>query len=177
MADSLEERLAQFTVVTTAFEVERVDVMGGAERYSIDVDGQHGMVALVDVMPRLVPVGQTADFAIVQAARVSYGAGTKKVNEDEGLIRYLARHRHTTPFEHCELKFHVCVHMFHYFVHFVAVIEFSCSLLLFAICLCRLSCPFLSRDSCFATGLPMSTNIRLVIQLSKIDFIGRSARM
>jgi thymidylate synthase (FAD) len=57
-------------------------------------------------MPRLAPEGQTADFAIVQAARVSYGQGTKKVNEDRGLIRYLARHRHTTPFEMVEFKFH-----------------------------------------------------------------------
>lgn len=47
------------------------------------------------------------DAAIVQAARVSYGAGTKSINEDRGLIRYLLRHKHTTPFEMCELKFHV----------------------------------------------------------------------
>ncbi len=57
-------------------------------------------------MPRFAPVGKTADFAIVQAARVSYGQGTKQVNEDRGLIRYLARHRHTTPFEMVEFKFH-----------------------------------------------------------------------
>src|SRR4029077_4157851 len=49
------------------------------------------------------------DSAIVQAARVSYGRGTKKVNEDRGLIRYLLRHWHTTPFEMCEIKFHVRV--------------------------------------------------------------------
>ena len=66
----------------------------------------HGLVALLDVMPRFAPVGKTADFAIVQAARVSYGQGTKQVNEDRGLIRYLARHRHTTPFEMVEFKFH-----------------------------------------------------------------------
>src|SRR5579884_4250497 len=66
----------------------------------------HGLVALIDVMPRFAPVGKTADFAIVQAARVSYGEGTKQVNEDRGLIRYLARHRHTTPFEMVEFKFH-----------------------------------------------------------------------
>ena len=47
------------------------------------------------------------DSAIVQAARVSYGKGTKKVNEDRGLINYLLRHRHTTPFEMCEIKFHI----------------------------------------------------------------------
>ncbi len=58
----------------------------------------HGFVRLVDYMGD--------DAAIVQAARVSYGIGTKKVNEDRGLIRYLLRHAHTTPFEMCELKFH-----------------------------------------------------------------------
>src|SRR5438034_3743840 len=47
------------------------------------------------------------DGSVVQAARVSYGAGTKKVHEDRGLIRYLLRHAHTTPFEMCEIKFHV----------------------------------------------------------------------
>ncbi|MBI3099555.1 MAG: FAD-dependent thymidylate synthase [Planctomycetes bacterium] len=47
------------------------------------------------------------DESIVQAARVSYGRGTRKVHEDRGLIRYLMRHRHTTPFEMCEIKFHV----------------------------------------------------------------------
>lgn len=84
---------------------EMYDVMGGAARWETKVH-DHGLVALVDVMPRLAPVGKTADYAIVQAARVSYGAGTKHVNEDRGLIRYLARHRHTTPFEMVELKFH-----------------------------------------------------------------------
>ena len=62
-----------------------------------------GHVRLVDVMGD--------DSAIVQAARVSYGKGTKTVNEDRGLIRFLMRHRHTTPFEMCELKFHVRVPM------------------------------------------------------------------
>ena len=52
------------------------------------------------------------DAAIVQAARVSYGAGTRHVREDEGLIRYLMRHRHTTPFEMCEIKFHVKLPVF-----------------------------------------------------------------
>jgi thymidylate synthase (FAD) len=87
------------------FEAEVFDVMGGSARWEVKVH-DHGLVALIDVMPRLVPVGKTADFAIVQAARVSYGAGTKQVNEDRGLIRYLARHRHSTPFEMIEFKFH-----------------------------------------------------------------------
>lgn len=51
------------------------------------------------------------DSAVVQAARVSYGTGTKRVHEDRGLIRYLLRHAHTTPFEMCELKLHVRVPM------------------------------------------------------------------
>lgn len=93
------------------FEGETYDVMGGSARWDVKVH-DHGLVGLVDVMPRLVPVGKTADAAIVQAARVSYGAGTKQVNEDRGLIRYLARHRHTTPFEMVEFKFHHVMPMF-----------------------------------------------------------------
>jgi thymidylate synthase (FAD) len=93
------------------FETETFDVMGGSARWEIKIH-DHGLVALVDVMPRLCPVGKTADYAIVQAARVSYGEGTKQVNEDRGLIRYLARHRHTTPFEMVEFKFHHCMPIF-----------------------------------------------------------------
>ncbi len=64
-------------------------------------------------MPRLVPDDRkTADYAIVQAARVSYGDGTKTVNEDRGLIRYLLRHKHTTPFEMIEFKFSVKLPIF-----------------------------------------------------------------
>jgi thymidylate synthase (FAD) len=63
-------------------------------------------------MPRLVPEGKTGDAAIVQAARVSYGEGTKQVNEDRGLVRYLMRHRHSTPFEMVEFKFHVAMPIF-----------------------------------------------------------------
>jgi len=51
------------------------------------------------------------DASIVQAARVSYGKGTKKVKDDRSLIRYLMRHRHTTPFEMCEIKLHLRVPM------------------------------------------------------------------
>ncbi len=72
-----------------------------------------GHVSILDVMPRLVPEDRkTADFAIVQAARVSYGDGTKTVNEDKGLIRYLMRHKHTTPFEMIEFKFSVKMPIF-----------------------------------------------------------------
>lgn len=73
----------------------------------------HGHVTLIDVMPRMVPESQkTSDYAIVQAARVSYGDGTKSVNEDRGLIRYLMRHVHTTPFEMVEFKFHAKMPIF-----------------------------------------------------------------
>ncbi len=87
------------------------DVMRGASRIERPVL-DHGFIALVDAMPRLVPDGQTADCAIVQAARVSYGQGTKQVSEDRGLIRYLMRHQHTTPFEMVEFKFHVAMPIF-----------------------------------------------------------------
>jgi thymidylate synthase (FAD) len=92
-------------ITRRAHEGEIYDVMGGSARWEVKVH-EHGLVALLDVMPRFAPVGKSADFAIVQAARVSYGEGTKQVSEDRGLIRYLARHRHTTPFEMVEFKFH-----------------------------------------------------------------------
>jgi thymidylate synthase (FAD) len=71
-----------------------------------------GLVQLIDVMPRIVPVGQTCDYAIAQAARVSYGDGTKSVNEDKGLIRYLMRHSHSTPSEMVVFKFRIKVPIF-----------------------------------------------------------------
>jgi thymidylate synthase (FAD) len=64
----------------------------------------HGLVRVVDYMGD--------DAAIVQAARVSYGRGTRRISEDRGLINYLMRHRHTTPFEMCEIKYHVKLPIF-----------------------------------------------------------------
>lgn len=64
----------------------------------------HGFVRVIDYMGD--------DGAIVQAARVSYGRGTRRVSEDAGLIRYLMRHRHSTPFEMCEIKYHVKLPIF-----------------------------------------------------------------
>jgi thymidylate synthase (FAD) len=64
----------------------------------------HGFVRVIDYMGD--------DDAVVQAARVSYGRGTKRVSEDQGLINYLMRHRHTTPFEMCEIKYHVKLPIF-----------------------------------------------------------------
>lgn len=77
-----------------------IDELIGKEFKVLD----HGYVRLVDYMG--------SDAAIVQAARVSYGKGTKKLSEDRGLIRYLMRHRHTTPFEMCEIKFHIKLPIF-----------------------------------------------------------------
>lgn len=64
----------------------------------------HGFIRVVDYMGD--------DNAIVQAARVSYGRGTKQVSQDRGLINYLMRHRHSTPFEMCEIKLHVKLPIF-----------------------------------------------------------------
>lgn len=64
----------------------------------------HGFVRVVDYMGD--------DGAIVQAARVSYGAGTKRKRDDAGLVKYLMRHRHTTPFEMCEVKLHLKMPIF-----------------------------------------------------------------
>ena len=64
----------------------------------------HGFVRVIDYMGD--------DAGIVQAARVSYGRGTRQVSEDRGLINYLMRHRHTTPFEMCEIKYHVKLPIF-----------------------------------------------------------------
>ncbi len=64
----------------------------------------HGFVRVIDYMGD--------DAAIVQAARVSYGRGTKRAQDDAGLIAYLMRHRHTTPFEMCEIKYHVKLPIF-----------------------------------------------------------------
>ena len=64
----------------------------------------HGFVRVLDYMGD--------DGAVVQAARVSYGKGTRRVSEDQGLINYLMRHRHSTPFEMCEIKYHVKLPIF-----------------------------------------------------------------
>ena len=64
----------------------------------------YGFIRVIDYMGD--------DSSIVQSARVSYGKGTKKVSTDEGLIRYLMRHWHSTPFEMCEIKYHVKLPIF-----------------------------------------------------------------
>ena len=81
-------------------EVELMNRMVGKAIKVLD----HGFIRVVDYMGD--------DAAVVQAARVSYGKGTKTFNEDAGLINYLMRHKHTTPFEMCELKLHVKLPIF-----------------------------------------------------------------
>ena len=75
-----------------------------AHLYRVHPVLDHGFIRVIDYMGD--------DAAIVQAARVSYGAGTKHVQNDEGLIRYLMRHWHSTPFEMCEIKLHVKLPVF-----------------------------------------------------------------
>ena len=79
--------------------------------------GDNGFVKVVDVLPRVIPKDQydpevMCDYAIPQAARVSYAKGTTKTSSDKGLIRYLLRNRHTSPFEMVEFKFHIRAPLF-----------------------------------------------------------------
>lgn len=71
-----------------------------------------GFVELVDVMPRIVPDGQTCDYAICQMARLSYQHGTKTVNEDKGLLNLLMRNSHTSPFESIDIKLNLKMPIF-----------------------------------------------------------------
>ena len=87
-----------------------MDVLKGIE---LKTNIGQSFVRCVDVMPRLIESETLkCDEAITQAARVSYGEGTKKLREDRGLIRYLLSHWHTTPFEMCEIKFHIKLPIF-----------------------------------------------------------------
>jgi thymidylate synthase (FAD) len=90
----------QATAATRRATVPALEAMLYTARPVLD----HGFLRVIDYMGD--------DGAIVQAARVSYGTGTRKVSEDEGLIRYLMRHRHSTPFEMCEIKYHVKLPIF-----------------------------------------------------------------
>ncbi len=96
----LDELLAAEPVPTRRPTVSALE----EQLYRLQPVLDHGFVRLVDYMGD--------DSAIVQAARVSYGKGTKTARNDRGLIRYLMRHRHTTPFEMCELKLHVKLPIF-----------------------------------------------------------------
>lgn len=85
-----------------------IDLLEGKELKFTSTEQKDSFVQIVDTMPRVLPEGVvTGDYAVCQAARVSYGAGTKSVSEDATLIRYLLRHWHTTPFEMIEVKWHM----------------------------------------------------------------------
>lgn len=110
----LEEELNKIQIQTVRYDdnsVEQYDVMDGMKGFKVNV-GNVGFIELVDCMPRLAPKGRTMEYRIVQAARTSYGQGLKTVSEDIGLIRYLHRHKHTTPFEMIEFMFHVKLPIF-----------------------------------------------------------------
>jgi len=95
----IEEQKSQnnSTKRVTSLELEKI-------LYDLIPVLDHGFIRVIDYMGD--------DGSIVQAARVSYGKGTKKVSTDEGLIRYLMRHRHSTPFEMCEIKYHIKLPIF-----------------------------------------------------------------
>ena len=89
----------------TTYQTRRATSPGMEQHlYTIHPVLDHGFVRVIDYMGD--------DAAITQAARVSYGKGTKAVSNDEGLIRYLMRHWHSTPFEMCEIKLHVKLPVF-----------------------------------------------------------------
>ncbi|MEZ5751603.1 MAG: FAD-dependent thymidylate synthase [Paracoccaceae bacterium] len=100
------EQLAEITAQRATPRMTLRAVSEGMEKhlYTAHPVLDHGFVRAIDYMGD--------DAAIVQAARVSYGAGTKHVQNDEGLIRYLMRHWHSTPFEMCEIKLHVKLPVF-----------------------------------------------------------------
>jgi len=95
----IEEQKSQnnSTKRVTSLELEKV-------LYDLIPVLDHGFIRVIDYMGD--------DSSIVQAARVSYGKGTKKVSTDEGLIKYLMRYRHSTPFEMCEIKYHIKLPIF-----------------------------------------------------------------
>jgi len=99
--------------VSTKFEYFQSGFASHVMRDTIDAntivqaafhDGK-STVGIIDVMPSKIPEGYTADYAIIHAARASFGLELKGVVDDENLLRYLFRHKHSTPFEMCEVKF------------------------------------------------------------------------
>ena len=101
-----KEQIAEINSLRDKSNITIRPVADGIEKilYQVFPALDHGFVRVVDYMGD--------DQAVVQAARVSYGKGTTKISEDRGLIRYLMRHRHSTPFEMCEIKLHVKLPMF-----------------------------------------------------------------
>ena len=103
LTDAQRAEVAEQAAATSATRRETVPALEEILYEPIPVLDR-GFVRVIDYMG--------SDGAIVQAARVSYGKGTRRVSEDRGLINYLMRHRHSTPFEMCEMKFHVKLPIF-----------------------------------------------------------------
>ena len=101
-----EEQISEINSLRASTNKTIRPVAEGIEKilYQVYPALDHGFIRVVDYMGD--------DQAVVQAARVSYGKGTSRVSEDRGLIRYLMRHRHSTPFDMCEIKLHVKLPMF-----------------------------------------------------------------
>jgi len=105
MAISEEQKKEIEEEKSNSFSTKRTSVEDIEKKlFSINPVLDHGFVRVIDYMGD--------DTAIVQAARVSYGSGTKKSQDDNSLIRYLMRHWHSTPFEMCEIKFHIKLPVF-----------------------------------------------------------------
>ena len=105
MTLTAEQKTEILDQVNSTSTTRRVTVLGMEDHlYKAYEVLDHGFVRVVDYMGD--------DTAIVQAARVSYGQGTKKARDDAGLIRYLMRHWHSTPFEMCEIKMHIKLPVF-----------------------------------------------------------------
>jgi hypothetical protein len=92
--------------------VQYEETMQGFDVLKYPMKEHKGFVSLVDVMPRKFPVGRTADYAIAQAARVSYRSTSKSADDDRTLIRRLMRDSHSSPWEMAVVKFHVKAPMF-----------------------------------------------------------------
>ena len=105
MTLTTEQKAAIFDQANSVSKTRRTTVNGMEQHlYNAYQVLDHGFIRVIDYMGD--------DNAIVQAARVSYGQGTKKSRDDAGLIRYLMRHWHSTPFEMCEIKLHVKLPVF-----------------------------------------------------------------
>ena len=106
MSDLTKEQIEEINSQRSKVEGTKRVVSNGLEEiiYQSLPVLDHGFIRVIDYMGD--------DSSIVQAARVSYGKGTKHVSADKGLINYLMRHRHSTPFEMCEIKYHVKLPIF-----------------------------------------------------------------
>ncbi len=106
MSELTKEQIEEINIQRSKREETKRVVSSGLEKiiYESLPVLDHGFVRVIDYMGD--------DSSIVQAARVSYGKGTKRVSEDQGLINYLMRHKHSTPFEMCEIKYHIKLPIF-----------------------------------------------------------------